>query len=157
MSTVITIVNGPNLNFLGKREPKIYGTNTLEDIEQFCREFATELGMILHFYQSNCEGQLVGWIQEAVETSAGLIINPAAYSHTSIAIFDALKIFTGPVVEVHLSNIYQRENFRHHSYISAGVDAVITGCGSEGYRFALEYIAKRLKFGVRRQNVSNIT
>ncbi|WP_455474242.1 type II 3-dehydroquinate dehydratase [Bartonella sp. B30(2025)] len=157
MSTVIEILNGPNLNFLGKREPKIYGTDTLEDIEQFCKEHVARFGMTLHFRQSNCEGQLVEWIQEAIGVSAGLVINPAAYSHTSVAILDALKMFTGPIVEVHLSNIYHRENFRHHSYISAGADAVITGCGSEGYRFALEYIAKRLKIDLQEQSLSNIT
>ncbi|WP_332059819.1 type II 3-dehydroquinate dehydratase [Bartonella sp. CB74] len=149
MSTIITVLNGPNLNFLGKREPEIYGTETLEAIEQFCRECAAKLDITLRFYQSNYEGQLVEWIQEAIGVSAGLIINPAAYSHTSVAILDALKIFTGPIVEVHLSNIYQREDFRHQSYTSVGADAVIAGCGSEGYRFALEYIIKRLKFGMR--------
>ncbi|WP_208437237.1 type II 3-dehydroquinate dehydratase [Bartonella taylorii] len=146
MSKIITVLNGPNLNFLGQREPEIYGTETLEDIEKFCREWATRAGVIVHFHQSNCEGQLIEWIQAAIGVSAGLIINPAAYSHTSVAILDALKMFSGPKVEVHLSHIYQREAFRHHSYTSAGVDAVIAGCGSDGYRFALEYIAKRLKF-----------
>ncbi|EJF74483.1 3-dehydroquinate dehydratase [Bartonella alsatica] len=148
MSTIITVLNGPNLNFLGKREPEIYGTETLEDIEKFCKEWATRAGILVHFHQSNCEGQLVEWIQEAIGVSVGLIINPAAYSHTSIAILDALKMFTGTKVEVHLSHICQREAFRHYSYTSTGVDAVITGCGSDGYWFALEYIAKRLKFGI---------
>ncbi|EJF85046.1 type II 3-dehydroquinate dehydratase [Candidatus Bartonella washoeensis] len=146
MSRVITVLNGPNLNFLGKREPEIYGTETLEDIEQFCREWAMKLGVTVHFHQSNCEGQLVEWIQAAIGRSAGLIINSAAYSHTSVALLDALKMFLGIKVEVHLSNIYQREAFRHHSYTSAGVDAVIAGCGREGYWFALEYIAKRLHY-----------
>lgn len=153
MSTIITVLNGPNLNFLGKREPEIYGTETLEDIEKFCKEWATRVGIIVHFHQSNYEGQLVEWIQEAVGMSAGLIINPAAYSHTSVAILDALKMFTGTKVEVHLSHIYHREAFRHHSYTSAGVDAVIAGCGSDGYWFALEYIAKRLKFGIEESKV----
>lgn len=150
MSTVITILNGPNLNFLGRREPEIYGTKTLEDIEQFCRKWAMKLDVTLSFHQSNHEGQLVEWIQESIGVSDGLIINPAAYSHTSVAIFDALKMFSGPKVEVHLSNIYHRETFRHHSYISACVDAVISGCGCEGYRFALEYIAKKFKFSVEK-------
>ncbi|WP_336287700.1 MULTISPECIES: type II 3-dehydroquinate dehydratase [unclassified Bartonella] len=149
MSTIITVLNGPNLNFLGKREPEIYGTETLEAIERLCREYAAKLDVTLRFYQSNYEGQLIEWIQEAIGVSAGLIINPAAYSHTSVAILDALKIFTGPIVEVHLSNIYQREDFRHQSYTAVGADAVIAGCGSEGYWFALEYIIKRLKFGIR--------
>ncbi|WP_332065322.1 type II 3-dehydroquinate dehydratase [Bartonella sp. CB189] len=156
MCVIITVLNGPNLNFLGKRESEIYGTQTLADIEQLCGECAKELGIILHFRQSNSEGQLVEWIQEAVGVSDGLVINPAAYSHTSIAIFDALKIFKGPTVEVHLSNIYQREEFRHRSYVSAGADAVIVGCGSDGYCFALEYIAKRLKFSIAKQKLPNI-
>ncbi|WP_455478806.1 type II 3-dehydroquinate dehydratase [Bartonella sp. B10] len=156
MSKIITVLNGPNLNFLGRREPEIYGTETLEDIEQFCRECVTRFGMTLHFYQSNCEGQLVEWIQAAIGVSAGLIINPAAYSHTSVAILDALKMFSGPIVEVHLSNIYKRESFRHQSYVSAGVDAVIVGCGSRGYYFALEYIAKQLKFDIERERLYNV-
>lgn len=149
MSTIVTVLNGPNLNFLGNREREIYGTETLKDIEQSCRKCAEKLGIIMQFHQSNYEGQLVGWIQEAVGMSAGLIINPAAYSHTSIAILDALKIFSGPIVEVHLSNIYRREVFRNHSYISTVADAVIVGCGSEGYQFALEYIAKQFKCGIK--------
>ncbi|MBX4335382.1 type II 3-dehydroquinate dehydratase [Bartonella raoultii] len=156
MPTVITILNGPNLNCLGRREPEIYGTKTLEDIEQFCKEWAIKFDMTLRFYQSNSEGQLVEWIQEALEVSSGLIINPAAYSHTSVAILDALKMFSGPKVEVHLSNIYHRETFRRHSYVSAGVDAVISGCGYEGYRFALEYIAKRFKIGVEELKLYNL-
>ncbi|MCZ2157702.1 type II 3-dehydroquinate dehydratase [Bartonella sp. 220] len=153
MSIIITVLNGPNLNFLGQREPEIYGTETLEDIEKFCSEWATNAGVIVHFHQSNCEGQLVEWIQRAVGVSAGLIINPAAYSHTSVALLDALKIFSGPKVEVHLSNIYQREAFRHHSYSATDVDAVIAGCGSDGYWFALEYLSKRLKLGTRGSKV----
>ncbi|EJF83536.1 3-dehydroquinate dehydratase [Bartonella elizabethae Re6043vi] len=144
MSVMITILNGPNLNFLGQREPEIYGTETLEDIEKNCREWAKRADVIVNFYQSNYEGQLVEWIQEATKLSSGLIINPAAYSHTSVALLDALKMFSGPKVEVHLSHIHQRETFRHHSYTSAGVDAIISGFGSDGYRFALEYIAKQL-------------
>ncbi|ETS13569.1 type II 3-dehydroquinate dehydratase [Bartonella quintana] len=146
MSKIITVLNGPNLNFLGKREPEIYGTETLEDIEQFCKKCATRLGIIVHFHQSNYEGQLVEWIQEAIGVSAGLIINPAAYSHTSVAILDALKMFSGLKIEVHLSNVYHREAFRHHSYTSAGVDAVISGCGSKGYWLAIEYIAQRFNY-----------
>ncbi|MET3559630.1 3-dehydroquinate dehydratase-2 [Bartonella japonica] len=145
MSTIITVLNGPNLNFLGRREPEIYGTETLEDIEKFCREWATKLGVMVHFHQSNSEGQLIEWIQAAIGMSAGLIVNLAAYSHTSLALLDALKMFSGPKVEVHLSNIYQRESFRHNSYTSRAVDAVIAGCGRDGYWFALEYITNRLK------------
>ncbi|OPB30485.1 type II 3-dehydroquinate dehydratase [Bartonella sp. WD12.1] len=150
MSAIITVLNGPNLNFLGRREPEIYGSETLEDIEKSCKDYAINLGITVQFYQSNYEGQLIEWIQAATGVSAGLIINPAAYSHTSLAILDALKMFSGLIVEVHLSNIYQRESFRHHSYISMGVDAVIVGCGGEGYLFALNYIAKRLKCGVKK-------
>ncbi|EJF79727.1 type II 3-dehydroquinate dehydratase [Bartonella doshiae] len=146
MSTIITVLNGPNLNFLGRRESEIYGTKTLEEIEQCCREKAIKLGVKVQFHQSNCEGQLIEWIQEAIGVSSGLIINPAAYSHTSVALLDALKMFSGLKVEVHLSHIYQREAFRHHSYTSAGVDAIISGCGSEGYLLALEYIAKQFKY-----------
>ncbi|MBB4075999.1 3-dehydroquinate dehydratase-2 [Bartonella fuyuanensis] len=146
MSVMITILNGPNLNFLGQREPEIYGIKSLEDVEKFCKEWAKKNGVLINFYQSNYEGQLVEWIQEAIGVNSGLIINPAAYSHTSIAILDALKMFPGPKVEVHLSHIYQRETFRHHSYTSAGVDAIIAGCGSDGYWFALEYIAKQLNW-----------
>ncbi|AGF75266.1 type II 3-dehydroquinate dehydratase [Bartonella vinsonii] len=153
MSTIITVLNGPNLNFLGQREPEIYGTETLEDIKKFCSEWAKNAGVIVHFHQSNCEGQLVEWIQRAIGVSAGLIINPAAYSHTSVALLDTLKIFSGPKVEVHLSNIYQREAFRHHSYSATGVDAVIAGCGSDGYWFALEYLSKRLKLAIRGSKV----
>ncbi|MCZ2203414.1 type II 3-dehydroquinate dehydratase [Bartonella sp. A05] len=153
MSTIVTVLNGPNLNYLGRREQEIYGTETLEDIRQLCKECATRLGITLQFHQSNCEGQLIDWIQEAIGVSAGLVINPAAYSHTSIAILDALKAFSGPIVEVHLSNIYQREVFRHHSYVSMAVDAVLAGCGSEGYRFALEYIAKRFKCAIKASEI----
>ncbi|WP_208540723.1 MULTISPECIES: type II 3-dehydroquinate dehydratase [Bartonella] len=150
MSAIITVLNGPNLNFLGRREPEIYGSETLEDIENSCKNYAINLGITVQFHQSNYEGQLIEWIQAATGVSAGLIINPAAYSHTSLAILDALKMFSGLIVEIHLSNIYQRESFRHHSYISMGVDAVIAGCGSEGYLFALNYIAKRLKCGIKK-------
>ncbi|MET3588951.1 3-dehydroquinate dehydratase-2 [Bartonella silvatica] len=148
MSKVIMVLNGPNLNFLGNREPEIYGTETLKDIERQCREWATNAGVVVDFYQSNYEGQLIEWIQAAIGVSDGLVINPAAYSHTSIALLDALKMFSGPKIEVHLSHIYQRESFRHGSYTSTGVDAIISGCGSDGYLFALEYITKRLKLNV---------
>ncbi|KEG21173.1 type II 3-dehydroquinate dehydratase [Bartonella bacilliformis] len=155
MSTVITILNGPNLNFLGKREPEIYGTETLEYIERSCQDYAKKLELIVQCHQTNCEGQLVEWVQEAIDMSAGLIINPAAYGHTSIAIFDALNMFSGPIVEVHLSNVYRREAFRHHSYVSASADAVIVGCGHEGYLFALEYIAKQLRYGYKKEAIKH--
>lgn len=144
MAKKITVLNGPNLNFLGKREPDIYGTETLQTIEQSCREITDSHGFYLDFLQSNHEGELVSWIQGAIGQSEGIVINPAAYSHTSVAILDALKMFNGIVVEVHLSNIHQREAFRHHSYVSARADAVIAGCGSAGYRFAIEYIFNKI-------------
>lgn len=140
MAKKITVLNGPNLNFLGKREPTIYGHETLKDIENGVRKCASSHGLDIAFLQSNLEGELVGFIQKAIGKSDALIINPAAYSHTSIAILDALKMFEGPIVEVHLSNIHKRENYRHHSFVSERADAVIAGCGSAGYRFAVEYI-----------------
>ena len=142
MAKKITVLNGPNLNFLGKREPEIYGHETLKDIEVLTRKCAHAHGFDIDFLQSNLEGELVSFIQDAIGKSAAIIINPAAYSHTSIAILDALKMFEGPVVEVHLSNIHKREAYRHHSFVSERADAVIAGCGSAGYQFAVEYIVK---------------
>jgi 3-dehydroquinate dehydratase-2 len=133
----IYILNGPNLNLLGLRQPEIYGRATLEDVAEDCAALAEDLGLTIRFHQSNHEGQLVDWVQEARGEGAGIIINPAAYSHTSVAILDALNAFDGPVIEVHISNIHKREAFRHHSYISARADGVIAGCGTEGYLLAL--------------------
>ncbi|SFI47681.1 type II 3-dehydroquinate dehydratase [Jannaschia pohangensis] len=135
----ILVLNGPNLNLLGKREPEIYGSETLADVEAACR--ALNLGD-LTFRQSNHEGQLVDWIQEARGTRDAIVINPGAYSHTSIAILDALNAFEGRVVEVHISNIHKREAFRHHSYVSARANAVIAGLGTEGYAAALRWLAR---------------
>lgn len=143
MAKRITVLNGPNLNFLGKREPEIYGVETLKDIEASCKKLVASHNVELDFLQSNSEGELINWIQNSIGKSDGLIINPAAYSHTSIAILDALKMFKGIVVEVHLSNIHQRESFRHHSYVSSRANAVIAGCGSAGYRFAIEFIIQQ--------------
>ncbi|WP_297323626.1 type II 3-dehydroquinate dehydratase [uncultured Bartonella sp.] len=140
----ITVLNGPNLNFLGRREPEIYGHETLHDIEVLAKDCASSLGFETEFFQSNSEGELVSFIQKVIGKSAAIIINPAAYSHTSIAILDALKMFEGLVVEVHLSNIHKREHYRHHSFVSERSDAVIIGCGSAGYRFAIEYIAQQI-------------
>ena len=137
----ILILNGPNLNLLGQREPHLYGSDTLVDVEATCR--AMDLAT-LEFRQSNHEGQLVDWIQEARGARDGIVINPGAYSHTSIAILDALHAYQGPVVEVHISNIHKREAFRHHSYVSGRADAVIAGLGIEGYRAALRWLATRL-------------
>lgn len=134
----ILILNGPNLNMLGVREPEIYGTQTLDDIEKMCRAKAKELGLKITFLQSNYEGELVECIQRARGAFDGIVINAAAYTHTSVAIHDALKIFGGPVVEVHLSDPKTREPFRHHSYITPLAAAVIAGKGAAGYEEALE-------------------
>ncbi|TVS03767.1 MAG: type II 3-dehydroquinate dehydratase [Rhodobacteraceae bacterium] len=138
---VIHILNGPNLNLLGHREPEIYGHQTLDDIARDCAELGHELGLETHLLQSNHEGALVDMIQAARGKAQGIIINPAAYTHTSVAILDALAAFAGPVIEVHLSNIHKREAFRHHSYVSARADAVIAGCGGLGYLLALRRMA----------------
>ncbi|MBT0958061.1 type II 3-dehydroquinate dehydratase [Alphaproteobacteria bacterium KMM 3653] len=141
MSKLIVILNGPNLNLLGQREPETYGYATLADIEADCAALSGELGLVTRFEQSNHEGALVDMIQAARGDAAGVIINPAAYTHTSVAILDALSAFDGPVIEVHLSNIHKREAFRHHSYVSARADAVIAGCGAGGYALALRHMA----------------
>jgi 3-dehydroquinate dehydratase-2 len=133
----IFILNGPNLNLLGLRQPEIYGRETLEDVAEACGALAEDLGLAIRFHQSNHEGQLVDWIHEARGAGAGIVINPGAYTHTSIAILDALNAFEGPVIEVHISNIHKREAFRHHSYVSLRAEGVIAGCGTEGYFLAL--------------------
>lgn len=133
----ILILNGPNLNLLGTREPEIYGKETLDDICQLCEAEAAAHGLAIDFRQSNHEGELVTWIHEAGRTFDGVIINAGAYSHTSIAILDALQALRIPIIEVHLSNIYKREAFRHHSYISPVAKGVICGLGSKGYTLAV--------------------
>lgn len=139
MKTSFLVLNGPNLNLLGTRQPEIYGKTTLADIETACRKKATSFGYDIIFKQSNHEGVLVDEIQTARNDNiAGIIINPAAYSHTSIAILDALLACDKPVVEVHLSNIHQRDEFRHHSFVSKVADAVICGCGAFGYELAVD-------------------
>jgi 3-dehydroquinate dehydratase-2 len=138
----ILVLNGPNLNLLGMREPAVYGTVTLGDIEADCMAVAEELGLALDFRQTNHEGQLIDWIQDAIGEAHGIVINAAAYSHTSIAIHDALKAANLPVVEVHLSNIYKREEFRHRSLVSPVADGVICGLGSDGYGLAIQAMAK---------------
>ncbi|WP_375687651.1 type II 3-dehydroquinate dehydratase [Pseudooceanicola sp. LIPI14-2-Ac024] len=139
--TKILILNGPNLNLLGQRQPEIYGRTTLADIEAECRTLGQEFGIEIELRQSNHEGQLVDWIHEARGTTQGIIINPGAYSHTSVAILDALNAYEAPVVEVHISNIHKRESFRHHSYVSARAEGVIAGCGTQGYQLALRHLA----------------
>lgn len=140
----VCLLNGPNLNLLGQRQPEIYGRETLADVEADCAKLASELGLGLRALQSNHEGVLVDAIQAARQDAAGIVINPAAYSHTSVAILDALNAFDGPVIEVHISNIHRRESFRHHSHVSARADAVIAGLGTEGYRAALRRMAQLL-------------
>ena len=141
MADTIFVLNGPNLNLLGTRQPEIYGRRTLGDIEAACAAKAAELGFDLDFRQSNHEGELVTWIQEAGAKAAGIIVNAGAYSHTSVAILDALNALDMPVVEVHLSNIFRREGFRHHSYVSQAATGVICGFGAEGYLLALAALA----------------
>jgi 3-dehydroquinate dehydratase-2 len=141
MAETIYILNGPNLNLLGKREPEIYGSETLADIAARCTAKAGVLGFSIDLRQTNIEGELVGWVQEAREKASGIIINAAAYTHTSVALHDALKACDLPVIEVHLSNIYKREPFRHRSYVSGVAEGVICGFGGQGYEFALEALA----------------
>ena len=143
--TKILILNGPNLNMLGTREPEIYGHQTLDDIETQCAKKAKSLGFDIDFRQSNHEGELVTWIQETCEAIDGVIINAAAYTHTSVAIHDALKLLDCPIIEVHLSNPKEREEFRHFSYIESVATAVIMGHGAEGYQMALDELKKVLR------------
>ncbi|MFC6673372.1 type II 3-dehydroquinate dehydratase [Marinobacterium aestuariivivens] len=144
MSKLIYVLNGPNLNLLGTRQPEVYGHETLADVQAMVEEKADEFGLEIEFFQSNHEGVLVEKIHEAREKAAGIIINPAAYTHTSVAILDALNTFEAPVVEVHISNVHKREAFRHHSYVSVRADGVIAGLGTRGYLAALDYLAHRL-------------
>ena len=144
MSKLITILNGPNLNLLGKREPDIYGHETLDDVEKSCTAIGEDFDFEVRLLQSNWEGQIVDWIHEARETSAGIIINPAALTHTSVAVLDALNTYQGPVLEVHISQVHKREAFRHHSYVSMRADGVIAGFGVEGYALAMRRMGSLL-------------
>lgn len=139
--TLVYVLNGPNLNLLGKRQPQIYGHETLADVEADCRQLAAEIGLTLRFHQSNREYELIDWIHAARDEAGGIVINPGAFTHTSIAILDALNAFEKPVIEVHVSNIHKREAFRHHSYVSLRADGVIAGFGVQGYGLALRRIA----------------
>ena len=139
----IYILNGPNLNRLGKREPAIYVTATLADVERWCREEAGKHPV--EFRQSNSEADIIGWIHEAIDQGSGIIINPAAFTFTSIAILDALKMFEGPIIELHITNIHKREAYYHHSYVSKVATAVIAGLGAEGYRVATASLLKLVK------------
>jgi 3-dehydroquinate dehydratase-2 len=141
-SPKILILNGPNLNMLGVRETAIYGTETLADIERMCVRRAKELSLAVDFRQTNMEGELVTWVQEARTGSTGIIINPGAYGHTSIALLDALRMADKPVIELHLSNIHRREAFRHHTYTSQAATGIICGFGAHGYVLALDAMAK---------------
>ena len=147
MNRSILILNGPNLNMLGKRQPEIYGHETLADVERACIEKGKALGLEVECRQSNSQGELVTWIQEARETRAGLIINAGAYTHTSLAMLDAINAAEVPVVEIHISNIHQRESFRHHSYISLVAVGMICGFGTFGYQMALDAIANHIGKG----------
>ena len=142
MSRLVYVLNGPNLNLLGKRQPHIYGHETLADVERDCRKLAEELKLELRFHQSNREYELIDWIHEAREDGAGIVINPAAFTHTSVALLDALNTFEGPVIECHISQVHKREAFRHHSYVSMRSDGVIAGFGTQGYQLSLRRIAK---------------
>lgn len=141
MHSNVLVLNGPNLNLLGTREPQVYGRMTLAEIEDACRRRAATLNLTLEFRQSNHEGELVHWIQQSRGAYEALIINAAAYTHTSIALFDALATIDMPVIEVHLSNIFRRESFRQHSYVSTHADGMVCGFGGFGYEMALEAAA----------------
>ncbi len=144
MTPCIFVLNGPNLNLLGKREPHIYGHTTLADVEKLCRDAAAPSGVEIDFRQSNYEGKMVDWIQEAREKAQAIVINAGAYTHTSVAIHDALKAFEGIKVELHISNPHMRETFRHLSYVSSASHAIVAGLGFRGYPFVVEMVAKRL-------------
>ncbi len=144
-SAAVWVLNGPNLNLLGEREPDTYGGETLAGIEKRCAEAAKQAGLQLEFRQTNHEGELVAWIQEARDKAAGLAINAGAYTHTSVAVLDALRLLSIPIVEVHLSNIFAREEFRHHSYVSAAAAGVICGFGGDSYVLAIQALAGKIK------------
>jgi 3-dehydroquinate dehydratase II len=138
----ILLLNGPNLNLLGLRQPEIYGRETLADVEAACRTLAESFGFALVAQQSNREYEIIDAIHAARGTVAGIIINPGAFTHTSVAILDALNAYEGPVIEVHISNIHKRESFRHHSYVSLRAEGVIAGCGVQGYELAVQRLAR---------------
>jgi 3-dehydroquinate dehydratase II len=142
MSRLIYILNGPNLNLLGKRQPHIYGYETMADVEAQCRAVATQSKLDVRFHQSNREYELIDWIHESRETAAGIVINPAAFTHTSVAILDALNAVEFPIIEVHISNVHKREEFRHHSFVSPIASGVIAGFGTQGYTLAVQRLAR---------------
>ena len=144
MGKLVYVLNGPNLNLLGKRQPEIYGRETLADVEATCRDVAAGQGLELRFEQSNREYEIIDWIHGARDDGAGIVINPGAFTHTSVAILDALNAFEGPVIEVHISNVHKRESFRHHSYVSLRADGVMAGFGTQGYELALLRLGRLL-------------
>ena len=141
---LIAVLNGPNLNMLGMRQPQVYGRATLDDVEQLCAETAEALGLAIDFRQTNGEGELISWVQECRERAAGIIINPAGYGHTSVALMDALLASDLPIIEVHVTNIHRREAFRHVSFVSKAADGVICGLGIRGYALAMTAMADLL-------------
>jgi 3-dehydroquinate dehydratase II len=145
MAKPVFVLNGPNLNMLGVREPEIYGRETLADVKRIVEARAASLGVVVEFRQSNHEGDLIGWIQEARGAASGIILNAGSLTHTSIGVLDALSAAELPVIEVHLSNIFRREDFRHHSYVSLAAKGVICGLGSHGYELALDAMVKLAK------------
>jgi len=144
MAQTVFVLNGPNLNLLGKRQPEIYGHETLDDVRTQCEAAGAPDGIAIELKQSNHEGQIIDWIHEARERAAGIIINPGAFTHTSVAILDALNAFEGPVLEVHISNVHKRESFRHHSYVSLRAEGVMAGFGVQGYSLAVLRMATLL-------------
>ena len=144
MSQPILILNGPNLNRLGTRQPEIYGSATLGDVESMCRERAEKRGHTINFHQSNREYEIIEWIHDGIDNAAGIIINPAAFTHTSVAILDALKMFEKPIIELHISNPHTREPFRHHSFVTLAATGMICGFGVNGYPLAVDAMADML-------------
>ncbi|ARE41050.1 3-dehydroquinate dehydratase II [Rhodovulum sp. P5] len=147
MSRTIYILNGPNLNLLGQRQPEIYGYDTLDDVRQRCAQLAEGKGFSVDLFQSNHEGVIIDTIHEARSAACGIVINPGAFTHTSVAILDALNTFEGPVIECHISNVHKREAFRHHSYVSLRADGVLAGFGVEGYELAVRRICSVVSAG----------
>ncbi len=147
MSKPIYILNGPNLNLLGTREPEIYGRMTLADVKSMCKERAKSRGLKIFFEQSNNETQIIDWVHQAIDDADGIIINPAAFTHTSVAILDALKNVPAPLIELHISNTHQREPFRHHSYVTQAATGLILGFGINGYVMAVDAMANMLEAG----------
>ncbi|MFQ6572060.1 type II 3-dehydroquinate dehydratase [Pseudomonas sp. UM16] len=144
MNTLL-VLNGPNLNMLGLRQPEVYGRETLADVHGLCLQTAERLALTLEFQQTNHEGQMIDWIHQARGRVAGIVINPGAWTHTSVAIHDALIAAEVPVIEVHISNVHRREAFRHHSYVSLVAKAVLAGFGTHGYVLAIEHFARQLR------------